>query len=64
MIPPVPAPAVAITPLAPALLFLTKMLASKGQFGFVVKGGIIGLTAATLAILLIWVHEMRRGRIW
>jgi hypothetical protein len=45
-------------------LLLVKMLASKSQFALVVKGGIIGLAAATVTILLIWVHELRRGRIW
>lgn len=55
--------AAAMVTVAPPLT-LAQMLASKGQFALVVKGGIIGLTAATLTILLIWLHEMRRGSIW
>lgn len=63
MILPSPFP-MALFTLPAQVLPLAKMLASQSQFALVVKGGIVGLVAATATILLIWLHEMRRGRIW
>ena len=36
----------------------------KMLFSLIVKGSIVGLTAATASILAIWFVEWRRGRVW
>lgn len=53
--------------LSPAWIALpppAQLLASSSLFTLIVKGSIVGLTAATTAILAIWFVEWRRGRIW
>jgi hypothetical protein len=46
-------------PLHPA-----QLLAGRALFSLIVKGSVVGLTAATTAILAIWFVEWRRGRVW
>ncbi|QEY31892.1 hypothetical protein EVJ50_06195 [Synechococcus sp. RSCCF101] len=39
-------------------------LASEGVYRLIVQGSLLGLAAATLTIVLIWLHEWRNGKVW
>ena len=39
-------------------------IAGPGLFGLIVKGSLVGLAVAVLALVLIWAIEWRRGRVW
>jgi hypothetical protein len=40
------------------------LLASGPAFRVIVQGSLLGLSIATLVIVLIWVHEARGGKVW
>ena len=39
-------------------------IAGPGLFSLIVKGSLVGLAIAVLALVLIWAIEWRRGRVW
>ena len=41
-----------------------QLLAGSLLFQLIVTGSIVGLLAATLILVGIWLHELRHGRVW
>ncbi|MEA5475640.1 hypothetical protein VB716_15580 [Synechococcus sp. CCY9201] len=41
-----------------------QLLAGSLLFQLIVQGSIVGLLAATLILVGIWLHELRHGRVW
>jgi hypothetical protein len=52
------------TALATAPAPETQWLLPANLFRLVVVGSVIGLTVATLVIVLIWLKEWRQGQVW